>query len=207
MIEELKVYRQETDTDSRPRIGDLVYGLYQTDDLWYRCLVTNCDETGTNYELFYIDFGNTEVASIDGILAPWTSAQARVMLNNEPQAYKCNLYGISSKSSRPSDSAKNSTRFVSSFDDEQNERFKNFSSNKLYSVRFLDQIGAAGDDSFFGVCLDEVVGNNKIVFASVHKYLFIEKFINFWTIDEVIHKNCTQQQKDFFTELINTFTC
>lgn len=190
IIDELKNYdKDETDLSKQPQIGDLVYGLYEIDDSWYRCLVTNCDETRTNYELFYIDFGNTELASRQHILAPHSDEHTRPLVEYEPQAYKCDLYGVCNNRDRCAKKIKTNDEtmrgdevglvrsFESEFTEAENEKFKNSLSNKIFSVQFLDESGASGGDGehFYHVSLNEIVSDSKSVFASGHKYVLKEK--------------------------------
>lgn len=160
MLEELESYAsyKEDELSRRPQVGDLVFGQYELDGAWYRCVVTNCDETRTNYELFYMDFGNTELATYSptSLLVPWRESHTRVLREYEPQAYKCSLYGV--------------TRRGKSTDDD-NEKFKAFTKNRLFSVRFLTE----NKDGLFGVCLDEIISDSKSSFATAHIFAINEK--------------------------------
>lgn len=182
----MKNYDDETDLSKQPQIGDLVYGLYEIDDSWYRCLVTNCDESRTNYELFYIDFGNTELASRQHILAPHSDEHTRPLVEYEPQAYKCDLYGICNNRDRRVKRIKSNDEtirdevgvarsFETEFTDAENEKFKNSLSNKIFSVQFLDESDNSHGEHFYHVSLNEIVSDSKSVFASGHKYVLKEK--------------------------------
>lgn len=177
----------EEDAASLPKVGDLVYGLYELDDSWYRCLVTNCNEERTNYELFYIDFGNTELATREHILVPRSDKQTRPLLDYEPQAYKCNLYGVCSRDNeRNVDDASARKSFKSAFSESANEEFKNLLSNKVFSVQFLDETTSEELDGqlqqqqrVYHVSLNEIVSDSKSTFASGHKYVVKQKMGNF----------------------------
>jgi hypothetical protein len=163
----------ENNVEDRPTVGDLVYGLYEEDGAWYRCLVTNCNEERTNYELFYIDFGNTEIATAQNVLVGVDADQMSVFNEYAPQAFKCKLFGVQV----PHEQQQNGGQAPGVFSDAQNKAFKKFIGNKMFSVRFLE---CDEKEGVHGVSLDEVVPETlEELFASVHIYLLKEKLGNF----------------------------
>ncbi|XP_023305151.2 uncharacterized protein LOC111686977 [Lucilia cuprina] len=47
-----------------PQLNDIVLSQYVKDDYWYRARVINIDTKRHLYEVFYVDFGNTEVVTL-----------------------------------------------------------------------------------------------------------------------------------------------
>ena len=149
--------------NDRVNIGDLVYGLYEEDNAWYRCLVTNCNDERTNFELFYIDFGNTEIASAQNILVGCNDEEMAVFKQFEPQAFKCKLFGVKAPHDNP---------VANVFSDSQNQIFKKLVGNRAFSVKFLEY---DEKEDFYGVVLDEIVSETIELYASVHLNLIKEK--------------------------------
>lgn len=89
MLEEREKY--EDDILQLPAKGDLVYAKYADDQKWYRCLITNCNQVKNLYELFFIDFGNTEINPKEDILYGWTQEHVELFKQYAPVAYKAKL--------------------------------------------------------------------------------------------------------------------
>ena len=121
-----------------PAKGDLVYGKYE-DDNWYRCVVTNCNQSRNKYELFYFDFGNTELASSEDILQGWTNEHMRLFTEHPMLAFKCRLYGLKSLTGE-------------SFTDQENAAFKKKAGDKGYNVKFVK---FNREKDIFEICMRE----------------------------------------------------
>ncbi|XP_059144788.1 tudor domain-containing protein 1-like isoform X2 [Physella acuta] len=72
----------------RPVAGELVIAKFSGDQCWYRCQVLHVDEE--NCALYFIDFGNSEIQSLDNI----RQATSEKVLEIPVLALKCALYGV-----------------------------------------------------------------------------------------------------------------
>lgn len=153
-----------------PDISDLVFAKYDDEVTWYRCLVTNCNDEKSKFELFYIDYGNTEIVNQTELLCGWTSEQMSVFFKYEPLAYKCKLYGL--KHTTNEQSNKNSESI-------NNAKFKQFVANKLFDVQFLK---FNKEENIYEVCLNEFDSDSTYLNASVHKYLIMENLGKYKTL-------------------------
>lgn len=131
--------------------GDLVFGKYEDDDKWYRCLITNCNKAKGKFEIFFIDLGNTEVVTKKDLLYGWSDQHISVFKEYEQQAVKCKLYGLLPP---------NKTEFTEA----ENLAFKVHISNKLFKVKLIDYNQS---DDIYEVTLNDA--KNKDM--SVQKYL------------------------------------
>ena len=74
--------------------GNFALGLFSEDKVWYRCVVRGVKENGTKYDVFYLDYGNTETVSRMSLL-PISSdfctlpARAIKCRLDGAQSYKC----------------------------------------------------------------------------------------------------------------------
>jgi hypothetical protein len=87
-------------------------------------VITNCDAANKMFELFYIDFGNTNIASKDDILYGWREEHVNIFKSYEPQALKCKLYGLYPFNKK-------------SFSETENQIFKERIFDKLLSVKII----------------------------------------------------------------------
>ena len=138
--------------------GDLVFGRIEDDQAWYRCLITNRNKTFTKYELFFIDFGNTEIVLKSDILCGWDEKHISVFRTYEPQAFQCKLYGLQS------------IKASETFDEPENKAFREHIKNKLFKVSFVNRVKLQ-EKSVFEIVLNEVNNNEE----SVDKYLVSNK--------------------------------
>ena len=150
IMQERDEYEFNLDETRFPMKGDLVFGKYAEDDQWYRCLITNISNARNKYELFFIDFGNTEITSREEILYGWTNEQMAIFKQNQPLAIKCKLYGL-----KPVEGVQ--------FSDEQTKAFKEITNEKQYNVKFIKF-----DSDFYEICLKET---NKNDWFELHFYL------------------------------------
>ena len=134
----------------------MVFGKYE-DDQWYRCLITDFNETHTKFELYFLDFGNTSTLDSADIMYAWSKEQTELFVQYAPEAFFCKLYGIRGV---------NGEKFTSA----QNGKFKKFLENKVFNVRFVSH---NIDTDQFEVSLDD---ENE--YASAHFYLCREKIGN-----------------------------
>ncbi len=132
--------------------GNIVFGKYEDDEKWYRCLITNCNKSKTKFEVFFIDMGNTEVVVKSDILYGWTEEHVEVFRKYEAQALKCKLYGLIAPDGNE-------------FTQEENSEFKNHTANKLFKAKIIEY---SERDQVYEVTLNDVNNNEN---ASVHKFL------------------------------------
>ncbi len=158
IMQERDEYEFNLDETRFPMKGDLVFGKYAEDDQWYRCLITNISNARNKYELFFIDFGNTEITSREEILYGWTNEQMAIFKQNQPLAIKCKLYGL-----KPVEGVQ--------FSDEQTKAFKEITNEKQYNVKFIKF-----DSDFYEICLKET---NKNDWFELHFYLIKNKLGNY----------------------------
>ena len=94
LMNNIAEYYEETveidDTITLPQPGMLCCAKYTEDDGWYRALITAVDIASREVEVLYVDYGNSEVLSMQRIkeLKPQFTALAQM-------AIPCSLYGIS----------------------------------------------------------------------------------------------------------------
>ena len=134
--------------------GDLVFGKLEADQAWYRCIITNCNKTRTKFELFFFDFGNTEIVTKDDILYGWNEDHVNVFKMYEPQALKCKLYGLVPINGK------------NDFSDEENEQFKKFISDNSFNVRLVKY---EQEEDIFEVSMTQLNGNQISVNSFVQK--------------------------------------
>ena len=156
---------KKTDMDEPPVKDEIVFGKYEDDQCWYRCVITNCDLANNKYELFYLDFGNTEIASRDEILYGWTEEHVSVFSSFEPQAYKCKLFSLEPVGS-------NLKSPVREFTQAQNSTFKEAISDK----KVIPKLIKGNIDGPLEVSL-KIVGeeSSEFVKSSVHYHLVQNK--------------------------------
>ena len=129
-----------------PEKGDLVYAKYREDDSWYRCVVSNCNQAKGKYEVFFLDFGNTEVNQLSEILLGWKQEHVSLFREYEPQAIRCTLYGV-----RPANKDE--------FSDEDNTYFKELTVDRLFAA---DLIRYNEKDKVCEVNLHELVTETEV---------------------------------------------
>ena len=139
-----------------PNKGDLVYAKYD-DNAWYRCLVTNCNQSRNKYELFFVDFGNTELTSNEEILQGWTDEHMKPFRDVAPLSFKCKLYGLTT------------TTANEAFTDEQNAFFKKHTSDRLFGIKLVK---FNADDNIFEICLR---GSSQTSWLKFHEILIENK--------------------------------
>ncbi|CAF0956753.1 unnamed protein product [Brachionus calyciflorus] len=173
----------------KPDVNNLVYAKYDDDITWYRCLVTNCDENKTKYELFYIDFGNTEIINSSEILTGWTEDQMMPFLNYEAQAYKCKLIGL-----RPKNTKKE-------FDNNENNLFKQFITDKVFNVNFIKS-----DNDTNEVSIEQIAsGHGEGMTSSAHVFAIKKDLAEFSNLSEILKSKRTQAENQFYTNLFKIF--
>ena len=160
------------------------------DHLWYRCIITNCDHNYNKYELFYIDFGNTEVASRDDLLFGFQDEHVQVFKNFASQAFKCKMYQAKAYEINKSEECDNS--------------FKYLTTDKLFGVNV---IGSSCDETGQDILeielneLDVSDVSKTVVNGSVHKRLIDDGMIS---MDTQINRDLTASQIRFYTSLFNS---
>ena len=107
-----------------PELGNLVYGKYE--DEWFRCVVTNLDHAKGIYELFYMDYGNTEIVGLEDIMYGWQPEHMKPFVDYEPLAIKCKLYAAAPLNG-------------SSFSDEINKEFVLMCKEKTFQIELVVQ--------------------------------------------------------------------
>ena len=148
-----------------PARDDIVFGRPSGDQTWYRCKVTNCSQARNIYELFFVDYGNTEVVGRGDILYPYDEEHARVLASHSAQAFKCKLYGVRA--------------IGGEYAAAHNDLFKELTLKKTFDVRFL----AFNDtESCYEVALSEAE-----TVSSLHKRLIEARALEFaMTYDELL---------------------
>lgn len=148
----------DEEVSDRPDIGNLVYCKYAEDQMWYRGLVTNVKVTKKIYEVFFIDFGNTEIINYDDLIPAWTDEQMDIFGDFAPQAIKARLFNAYPTSSD------------TCFTDQANLTFKKRVLDQLFEVRFIkyDQ-----EHNIYDVSLDQTHATN------VHLFLISENISNY----------------------------
>lgn len=156
LLEDQKNYTFNEEQDKGfYNIGDLVFGKNEDDQTWYRCLITNRNKTLTKFELFFIDFGNTEVMPRCDVLCGWDERQISVFKTYEPQAFQCKLYALQPIKGND-------------FDENENKKFREQIKNKLFTVSFINHLKNKEDTNIFEIVLYEANANNR---ESVNQYL------------------------------------
>ena len=129
-------------------------GKYEDDQAWYRCIITDYNKNKKTFELFYIDFGNIEIASKEDILYGWSAEHVQVFKNYEAQAIKCKLYGLKSPNK-------------DHFSDEENQTFKEHVSDKIFKPKFIKY---NTEEDIFEVSLNDASCADPLL-SSVHNFL------------------------------------
>ena len=145
ILEEKKQF--DIDGELVPVKGDLVFAKYEDDQSWYRCVVTNCNQAKNMYELFFIDFGNTEIAPKEDLLYAWDEKHLTIFKQFEPQAFKCRLFATS-----PPNGLKD-------FNEAQYSAFKKYTSDKIFAMKLII---FNCETSQYEVDLTEVESNSSI---------------------------------------------
>ena len=160
MVQELDELEFDRDTEMKQVAkGDLVFGMHVDHDEWYRCVVTDINATRTQFSLFLIDFGNLITVSQRDVMYGWREDHLKLFKKHEPQAYHSKLYGLSPVGG------------ASHYSNEQNAQFKNYLSSKKFTVTFVNCESVNENGSVcnkYGISLNEIVLQNKILFASAH---------------------------------------
>lgn len=157
LLEDQKNYAVSVDDQEKGfyNIGDLVFGKNEDDQTWYRCLITNRNKTLTKFELFFIDFGNTEIMPRCDVLCGWDEKQISVFRMYEPQAFQCKLYAL-----QPIKGTE--------FDEAENKKFREQIKNKLFTVTFINHLRNKEGTSTFEIVLYEADAKDG---ESVNQYL------------------------------------
>ena len=74
---------------SAPKVGDFVVALFSQDQQWYRARVRECFEDRKSYEVVFIDYGNSDMVSIENMRKPDVS-----LAIHPPLAFECFLNDI-----------------------------------------------------------------------------------------------------------------
>lgn len=160
------------------QVDDLVYAKYDDDETWYRCKVTNIDQKSSQVELFYLDFGNIEIMRTSDVLTGWNEQHLDAFMAFEPQAYKCQLYA-----------------FVhNEYTLEQKNMFKNFTSDKLFDVKFI-KTNTNGTYEVSMHVVDKPQDN-------VHMFCFNQGIANFISFDQIIKLNRNDEENKFYINLL-----
>ena len=184
----------------------------EDDQSWYRCLITNCNQSKNKYELFFIDFGNTEVNSKEDILYGWTKEQVELLQTNPPIAFKSKLYGL-----KPPKQA-------AQFSEEQNAAFKDMTSDKLFNVKFVK---FNSDENVYEICMKEansasliqlhcdLINKNlgdyfsKLIIIFRIKIKIFSLFdlaeLNSKDLFETLQSAKLQDEIEFYSDLVNSF--
>ena len=72
-----------------PKVGDFVVALFSGDQQWYRAKVRGCSEEGQSFEVVFIDYGNSDVVSVENVRKPDPS-----LAIHPPLAFECFLDDI-----------------------------------------------------------------------------------------------------------------
>ncbi|KAJ1990031.1 hypothetical protein EDC05_004293 [Coemansia umbellata] len=86
LMAELSVSQMPAQPDFTPKVGQLVSACYTAGDEWHRAKIRKIIPGKKEYEVFYVDFGNTEVLGGDRI-----RPLASKFTNLEPQAHEAQL--------------------------------------------------------------------------------------------------------------------
>jgi hypothetical protein len=137
--------------------GDLVFSKSDDEDQWFRCIVSDFDETRSRFSVFSVDLGNMFTVERKDLMYAWSEEQASILSEHMPQAFRSQLYALS----LPLDSTTG-----------KSSELKNIVANKEFSVRFLNSFSDKETDVEglkYDVCLSETSATNSSgVFASVH---------------------------------------
>ena len=189
IISEEKTFDAESTESSNasnpPSIGDLVFGKYHDDEAWYRCIITNCSTSDNKYELFFIDFGNTEVTSRAEILYGWDEEHVSVFKSFEPQAYKCKLYGVLPTTDNELSKA-------------QTLAFKGLISNKLLNPKLIK----INQDNMYEVSLN-VLNDDSTRGDSIHYSLVEKRIVELAKFNDVLLNINTKEEVEFYTDMLN----
>ncbi len=186
ILEDHKEFDEEQmrkyDAEHLPNRNDLVFGKYVDDQAWYRCVVTNCNHSLGKYELFFVDFGNTEVVAREEILYGWNEEQVDVFKNYEPHAYKCKLFGIVSK---PSNDAQ-----------KEDLAFKTYTSDNVFNVKLVNY---NQHEKVFEVSL-KCVRNGQ----TAHEYLLENNLIEMNKFADIFRSISSIEQQEFYVQLLQS---
>jgi hypothetical protein len=169
-------------------IDDCVFGKYYEDQQWYRCVVTNCDHQKNKYELFFIDFGNTEIVTREDMLVAWTTEQVSELKRGAPQAYKCKLYAL-----------KATEEAVSK---ELDLTFKQLVTDKAV----IPKLVKIDDQMIHHVTLKIVNEREDFFETSVHYQLLANNLAQFPKFNEILlnkrNRTISKGEIEFFTEML-----
>jgi hypothetical protein len=186
ILEDQKEFDEEGmrkyDAEHLPNKDDLVFGKYDDDQAWYRCVVTNCNHSLGKYELFFVDFGNTEVVAREEMLYAWNEEQIGVFKNQEPRAYKCKLFGIVSK---PSNEAQ-----------KEDLAFKTYTSDNIFNVKLINY---NQQEKLFEVSL-KCVTNGQ----TAHEFLLENNLIEMNKFTDILRSINSIEQQDFYVQLLKS---
>ncbi len=147
--------------------GNLVFGKYEDDEKWYRCLITNCNKNKTKFEIFFIDMGNTEVVAKCDLLYGWSEKHVEIFKIYEPQALKCKMYGLTAPDGND-------------FTQDENYEFKSHVANKTFKAKIINYNES---EKIYEVTLDDVKTN-----TSVHDFL-TDRRLGMFIVTKYLLKN------------------
>ena len=88
LMEEIGNYVTEASSEDRQRrlkVGEVCLAKYE-DEVWYRARILSVDSSGSCYQIFFIDYGNSDVVD-----AKYTLAAPERFLTLPPQCFECEL--------------------------------------------------------------------------------------------------------------------
>ena len=157
-----------------PEIGNMIFANFE--EFVYRCEIKNFDENFENFELFFIDFGNTEIVSRSDIILPFHEKHVECFTKYPPQAYKSKLYGLKDT-------------------DTNREPFKNLVVEKIFKIKLIKKCIDANENSTHEVQLFHQ--DSKI---DVHSYLIEMNHAKFDTLEVILNSIKTNEEIEFYTE-------
>lgn len=91
LVEEMTEYYNKEDNRNlhvldSVKVGDLVAGIFQYDNKWYRAEVISVDETENSADLYYVDYGDQDTVNISKVYELRTD-----FLSLNFQAIQCHL--------------------------------------------------------------------------------------------------------------------
>ena len=164
-----------------PEVGNLLFAKYDDDMFWYRCLVTNTSKNFDKFELFFLDFGNTEVVDVKDILLPFNEKHVECFLKYPPQAFKSKLYGLLKAS------------------DAGNEAFKNFVMGKEFQIKLIKKYL----DNNSVIYTHEVQLMQVKTKLDVHSHLIENNHAKFDSFEVILKNVKTSEEIEFYQERFN----
>jgi hypothetical protein len=176
-----------------PKIGDLCFGKYENDQLWYRCMINNVDIVNKNYELFFLDFGNVEITKREDMLFGFNQEHCDIFRKEQPAAYKCKLYDLMPANGN------------STFDKEVNAKFKDLVDNNIFIIDVI----RINEDSIYEIEMNEIDPDRleqRIVIKHLHDYLIKSRMVEFPRFDVCLTNLKSKNQLDFYLKLMKRFS-